>query len=87
MDVAFGEFDLLLKELVVEVILDGEVLAQQVEYALRREHFVHILRQHEFGLYRHVQQHLEAVGCEFDISFLGVNTVLEGIDTYAYLVG
>ena len=34
-DVAFGEFDLLLKELVVEVILDGEVLAQQVEYALR----------------------------------------------------
>ena len=54
MDIAFGEFDLLLEELVVEVILNSEVLAQEIQNALGGKHLVHILRKHEFGLYRHV---------------------------------
>ena len=85
--IAFGKFGRALYGLIIKVITDIERITQQSQYSLGREDSVNIVGERQFGLYGHVQQHFEAVGGKLDIPFLGVNRVLEGIDTHADLVG
>ena len=86
LQVRLRQLDLLLKQLVVEIILDGKILCQQVNNAFGREHVVQVLRQRQFGLYRYIQQDLEAVGRQFDTAFLSVNRVLHRVHPHADLV-
>ena len=86
MYVALGELGLLLQQLIIEVVFYIKILRQKVDDPFGRKHVIDVLRQHQFGLHRHVQQHFEAVGSQFDIAFLGVDRVLESIDAHADLV-